>query len=66
MWGKGIEEVREEEGMILESCVGYVELSLESDGRNQERCIHLVCDLMKMVEGFEYIVLHCYCTKCGR
>jgi hypothetical protein len=35
MWGRGIEEVEEDEG-ILESCMGYGELSLESDGRNGE------------------------------
>jgi hypothetical protein len=44
MWGKGIEEVKKNEGVILESCVGYVELSLESDGRNGERCMYMVCD----------------------
>ncbi len=46
MWGRGIEEVKEDEGMILDIFVGYVELSLESDGRNGERCTYLVCDLM--------------------
>ncbi len=47
MWGKGIEEVREDEGVILKNCVGYVELSLENDGKNGKRCTYLVCDLMK-------------------
>jgi len=46
MWGRVIEEVKEDEGMILDICVGYVELSLESAGRNGERCTYLICDLM--------------------
>jgi hypothetical protein len=44
MWGRGIEEVGEDERDSLESCVGYGELSLENDGRNGKRCIYLVCD----------------------
>ncbi len=47
MWGKGVEEVWEDEGMIFENCVGYVELFLESDGRNGKRCMYLISDLMK-------------------
>jgi hypothetical protein len=47
MWGKGLEEVREDEGMIFKNCVGYVEFLLENDGRNGKRCMFLICDLMK-------------------
>ncbi len=66
MWGRGIEEVKEDEGMILDIFVGYVELSLESDGRNGERCTYLVCDLMNDGWRTWILVVHCYCTKCGR
>jgi len=38
--------MREDEGVILKNCVGYVELSLESDGRNGKRCTYMVYDLM--------------------
>jgi hypothetical protein len=45
MWGRGIEEVGEDEGDALEICVGYGKLfSFESDGRNGKRCMYLVCD----------------------
>jgi hypothetical protein len=43
MWGRGIKDVQKDEG-ILESWVGYGKLSLESDGRNGERCMYLACD----------------------
>jgi len=35
--------MKNDEG-ILESCVGYGELSLESDGRNGGKCMYLTCD----------------------
>ncbi len=44
MWGRGIEEVGENEGIHLDICVGYGELSLESDGKNEKKCTYLVCD----------------------
>jgi hypothetical protein len=43
MWGRGIKEVEEDEG-ILKNCVGYEKLSLENDGRNGERRLYLACD----------------------
>ncbi len=34
----------ENEGIHLDICVGYGELSLESDGKNEKKCTYLVCD----------------------
>ncbi len=44
VWGRGIKEVREDEGISLDICVGYGKLSLEKEGRNEERCMYLVSD----------------------
>ncbi len=43
MWGRGIEEVGGQRDS-LKICVGYGELSMESDHRNEKMCMYLVCD----------------------
>jgi hypothetical protein len=35
MWGRGIKEMGEDEGISLKICVGYGKLSLEREGRNE-------------------------------